>query len=80
MSADDETQVFDAVTWLRNLKIDLKNNEGGKVIELDKLQRYMLLKLVWKSKFFTIQEKQKLLQRERSIEFGDVDDIENYGV
>lgn len=40
----------------------------------------MLLKLVWKSKFFTIQEKQKLLQRERSIEFGDVDDIENYGV
>jgi hypothetical protein len=27
MSADDETQVFDAVTWLRNLKIDLKNNE-----------------------------------------------------
>jgi hypothetical protein len=80
MSADDETQVFDAVTWLRNLKIELKNNEGGKVIELDKLQRYMLLKLVWKSKFFTIQEKQKLLQRERSIEFGDVDDIENYGV
>lgn len=80
MSADDETQVFDAVTWLRNLKIELKNNEGGKVIELDKLQRYMLLKLVWKSKFFTIQEKQKLLQRERSIDFGDVDDIENYGV
>ena len=46
MSADDETQVFDAVTWLRNLKIELKNNEGGKFIELDKLQRYMLLKLL----------------------------------
>ena len=78
MSADDESQVFDAVTWLRNLKIEL--NGGDKVIELDKLQRYMLLKLVWKSQFFSIQEKQKLLQRERSIEFGDVDDIENYGV
>ena len=78
MSADDEAQVFDAVSWLRNLKIEL--NGGDKVIELDKLHRYMLLKLVWKSKFFTIQEKQKLLQRERSIDFGDVDDIENYGV
>ena len=78
MSADDEAQVFDAVSWLRNLKIEL--NGGDKVIELDKLQRYMLLKLVWKSNFFTIQEKQKLLQRERSIDFGDVDDIENYGV
>jgi hypothetical protein len=55
MSADDEAQVFDAVMWLRNLKIEL--NGGEKVIELDKLQRYMLLKLVWKSKFFTIQEK-----------------------
>lgn len=33
MSADDEAQVFDAVSWLRNLKIEL----GDKVIELDKL-------------------------------------------
>ena len=54
MSAEDEAQVFDAVKWLRDLKIELRNEQGGKVIELDKLQRYMLLKLVWKSKFFTI--------------------------
>lgn len=54
MSAEDEAQVFDAVKWLRDLKIELRNGEGGKIIELDKLQRYMLLKLVWKSKFFTI--------------------------
>ena len=47
MSAQDEEQVFDALKWIRNMKIEMP--QGGRVIELDKLQRYMLLKLIWKS-------------------------------
>ncbi len=73
--------MLEATKWLRdvNIEIPLENGEV-KRIQLDKLQRYMLLKLIWKSQFFNYQEKLKLLQRERNIEFGDVDDIENFGV
>ena len=56
MSAQDEAQVCDAIKWLRNMKIDLPQG-GGRQIELDKLQRYMLLKLIWKSQYLSVNEK-----------------------
>lgn len=40
----------------------------------------MLLKVVFRSPFFYKNEKDKLLQRERQIDFGDQDDIEGYGI
>jgi|LauGreDrversion4_2_1035121.scaffolds.fasta_scaffold446199_1 hypothetical protein len=52
MSAEDEAEIKQAIDWIIKLKIEI-NNEGEEtqktVIELDKLQRYMLLKLVWRS-------------------------------
>lgn len=77
MSAEDEEDMKAAGKWLRDIAIDLGD---GVRIEIDKLQRYLLLKLIFRSSQYELKEKRKLLDRERSIEFGDVDDIENYGV
>ena len=68
MSSVDDDDVNNCVKWLRDM------------IDLDKLQRYMLLKLVFRSQEFTLKEKEKLLDRERSFDLCDVDEIEIYGV
>ena len=77
MNANDEKDAKTASKWLRDMKADIGD---GEIIELDKLQRYSLIKLLFKSPYFTNEEKNMLLNRERNIDFGDVDDIENYGV
>ena len=59
MSADDQLDADCAVRWLRDMKITLL--EDGQTIDLDKLQRYMLLKLVFRSNLFELKEKDKLL-------------------
>ena len=66
-----------AVRWLQNMKASISET---KEIEIDKLQRYMLLKVVARSSFFGKIEIKRLQDRERTFDFGDVDDIESYGV
>ena len=56
MSAEDEAEMRDAVRWFRDMEVVLLNGEDEdmpqKVIKLDKLQRYMLLKLIWRSSLY----------------------------
>lgn len=77
MSADDNEDVNSALKWIRDLAIDLGE---GHLFKIDKLQRYMLLKLLFKSKTLDPADLNKLLQRERQIDLCDVDDIERLGV
>jgi hypothetical protein len=48
----DEEDVKWAIRCLRNMTVDI-----GKDITLDKLQRYSLLKFVWRSPYYTLEEK-----------------------
>ena len=69
MSAEDESEMRDAVRWFRDMEVVLDGEDEDdmppKVIKLDKLQRYMLLKLIWKSSLFDLSEKKRMLERER---------------
>ena len=72
MSAEDEAEMRDAVRWFRDMEVVLcypideeDEDRPPKVIKLDKLQRYMLLKLIWRSSLYDIGEKKRMLERER---------------
>jgi hypothetical protein len=69
MSAEDEAEMRDAVRWFRDMEVVLLDGEDEdmlpKVIKLDKLQRYMLLKLIWRSSLYDLGEKKRMLERER---------------
>lgn len=72
MSAEDESEMWDAVRWFRDMEVVLfyhideeDEDMPPKVIKLDKLQRYMLLKLIWRSSLYDIGEKKRMLERER---------------
>jgi hypothetical protein len=66
MSAEDEAEMRDAVRWFRDMEVVLIDEDRPpKVIKLDKLQRYMLLKLIWRSSLYDIGEKKRMLERER---------------
>jgi hypothetical protein len=52
MSAEDEDEVKQASRWLRDMEIELRDEDGLeiiRVIKLDKLQRYLLIKMLWRS-------------------------------
>jgi hypothetical protein len=63
ISAEDREEVNMALRWLRDMHIELDEGEyrgiigSRNVIHLDKLQRYMLIKLMWKSSLFDSNEK-----------------------
>ena len=82
MSAEDEAEMRDAARWIKDMRIELDADKAyrPKVIELDKLQRYMLIKLLWRSSLYDMAEKRRLLEREREIDLCDVDAIEGLGV
>jgi hypothetical protein len=66
MSAEDEAEMRDAVRWFRDMEVVLIDEDRPpKVIKLDKFQRYMLLKLIWRSSLYDIGEKKRMLERER---------------
>ena len=69
MSAEDEAEMRDAVRWFRDMEVVLLDGEDEdmlpKVIKLDKLQRYMLLKLISRSSLYDLGEKKRMLERER---------------
>ena len=54
LSSNDDADVSMAVAWLRDLRADLGDNH---FIQLDKIQRYMLIKLVSRSNLYDESEK-----------------------
>jgi hypothetical protein len=70
MSVDmDDT----AKDWLKHKQIKTPN---GKVINLEKPQRYQLLKLIYRSTKYSEEFKNQLLQKEMEINFSDFDLLE----
>jgi hypothetical protein len=51
----------------------------GKVINLEKPQRYQLLKLIFRSTKYSSEFKRQLLQMEKEINFSDFDTLEELG-
>lgn len=94
MSAEDQDDMKSAFKWLRDMEVELTADEDSseeskewqiattsrKVIKLDKLQRYSLIKLIWRSSLYSMTEKKRLLEREKNIDNCDVDVIESFGV
>ncbi len=77
LDPEDESDLLLAVKWLRDMKASVGEHTE---IPLDKIQRYMLLKVIARSSFFDKFENDRLLHRERSYDLCDIDDIEGFGV
>jgi hypothetical protein len=73
MSVD---QADTALDWLKHKNIKLPD---GKVINLEKPQRYQLLKLIFKSSKYSEDFKNELLKVEKEINFSDFDLLEELG-
>lgn len=61
--------------WLREGEMKLPK----KRISLKKEQRYQLLKLVFANPAVELEYKQELLEKEKLVDFSDMDVLEEYG-
>ena len=62
-----------ALQWYLDSSIKLDDSQS---ITLNKEQRYQLLKVVFRSTNFDLDYKQQLLEKEKAIDFSDLDVLE----
>jgi len=68
-----------AIFCLESFNLGRFKLSSGKEIELQKPQRYQLLKIIFASSIFSLEAKLGLLGKEKSSHFSDFDTLEELG-